>query len=409
MRNPNVLILVDEKDLDLIPQTDSIHWNIYWKTVNHDKIFRKISDIQKCVIKNNIDLVVYSRNDQVANRIKINHITAKLKIGTCSFSGIDEKFRIKQMLTCYDDFIKCNKKLNFDVLQKEDSRQNYGKYSGSFSLIFDAEQLGCFRYGIPRIMKIFNEYNVKATFFVTNVMKRVYSNAIEYLRERGHEVGIHGQWHEQLSGLDVVKQTKMINKMKNDFPGPINGANFIGRMDNATVSALVSNNFMYFVYLAVNYYQPFRYPKLSTHPVSINGNEGQIWALPISINTYSLPWFSIKKMIDSVVVSSKKNGFPHITLLLHPFRDGNINHIRTTQRLLKYLIKDLDLKPITLEQHVERLDPQNCRSIVNYEDFKAVNNFKRKLRFPETKQDFLGFSDILVRLYKLLRKNHDVF
>jgi peptidoglycan/xylan/chitin deacetylase (PgdA/CDA1 family) len=410
MENPNVLVIADKMDTELlIPKTDSENWNIYWETVNYNEIFMNVSRIRESVIKNKIDFVIYSRNDQVANRTNINKITSKMETGYSSFSGIDEKFRIEQMRICFEDFIQCNKKLDFNFSQEKKTINKTCKNTGTFSLLFDAEQLGCFRYGLTRIMGILDEYNVKATFFVTNIMKKVYSNAIDLIKKRGHEVGIHGQWHEQLSDFDVVTQTKMINKMKNDFSNNSQGANFVGRMDNASISALVTNNFVYFLYLSINYYQPFSYPKLSATPFSILSDEGSIWALPISINTYSLPWFSIKNMVDSAVILAKKNRFSHISVLLHPFRDGNLQHLRTTQRLIKYLAMDIGLRPITLEQFAGGLKAQSRLPVVKYEEFETLTRSKRILRFPETKQDVLGFSEAFIRIYKLLKKNCDVF
>ena len=163
------------------------------------------------------------------------------------------------------------------------------------------------------------------------------------------------------------------------------------------------------MYLHINYYQPFNYPKLSNIPFSINSNEGSILALPISINTYSLPWFSIKNMIDSTLTMARKNGLPHISVLLHPFRDGNLQHLRITQRLIKYLVMDLGLRPITLKQFACSLNDQTRLPVVKFPEFETVTHSKRILRFPETKQDVLGFSEALIRIYKLLKKNYDVF
>ena len=410
MKNPNVLVLADKKDVEyLVPEGESKHWNIYWKTIDYEDLFMKASELREFVLANNIDFVVYSRNDQVANRINLNPITNQLKIGFSSFSGIDNKNRINQMRTCYQDFIECNKQLPFHLPAEQKIKQKPGQSRGSFSLVFDAEQFGCFRFGLPRIFNLLDEYAVKATFFVTNIMKKVYSNAIELITKAGHDVGIHGQWHEQLFDIDVTTQTKIINEMKTDFSNCPKGANFVGRMDEATVTALVRNDFNYFMYLAVNYYQPFKYPNISNRPISINNDKSKILALPISMNTYSLPWFSIKNSIDSEVASFRETNFQHITILLHPFRDGNLNHLSITKKLLKHLTMDLGLRPISLNQLVEHLGPNIHQNSISYNEFETITRPKRNLNFPKTKQDFLGFSEVFFHAYKFLKKNHDVF
>jgi len=410
MKSPNVLVLADTKDAEyLVPQGESKHWNIFWKTMDYNDLFMKASELREFVLENNIDFVVYSRNDQVANRINLNPITNQLKIGFSSFSGIDNENRINQMSTCYQDFIECNKPLPFHSSKEQKVKHKTTQSRGTFSFVFDAEQFGCFRYGIPRIFNLLDEYDVKATFFVTNIMKKVYSNAIELIKTAGHDVGIHGQWHEQLFDIDVSTQTKIVNEMKTDFSNYPTGANFVGRMDDATVTALVRNNFKYFMYLAVNYYQPFRFPNISNRPISINNDGAKILALPISLNTYSLPWFSIKNSIDSAVASFRKTDFQHITILMHPFRDGNLNHLSTTKKLLKHLTMDLGLHPITLNQLVNNLGPNIHQNSMNYKEFETIIRPKRNLNFPKTKQDFLGFSEVFFHAYKFLKKNHDVF
>ena len=82
MENPNVLVIADKMDTELlIPKTDTKNWNIYWETVNYNEIFMNVSRIRESVIKNKIDFVIYSRNDQVANRTNINKITNKMETG----------------------------------------------------------------------------------------------------------------------------------------------------------------------------------------------------------------------------------------------------------------------------------------------------------------------------------------
>ena len=338
MHKKNVLIVVDKDDakfLDTSLKTEN--WNIFFKIIDYRQLHAKEKELEELAIKNGIDFLLYSQNDQVAKRTSIGPIHKRLKLGYSSFSGIDNKYRIMQMQTCFKDFMECGQelRLNHGERIKEQINNNPG---GTFSLIFDTEQIGCVRYGLPRILHLLKIYDVKATFFVTNLIKQVYTNILRIIEGNGHEIGLHGWCHEYLSGLSAEKQKILITIMREDFDIEIKGVNFINRMDENSISAFINNKITYFVYPFINYYRLIGYPKISTMPSLVSLSEGSIWAFPISVETYGSPWFSIKNMADSAILQSEKCGFRHITILCHPFRDGNYSHIQTTRRLVEYLI-----------------------------------------------------------------------
>jgi peptidoglycan/xylan/chitin deacetylase (PgdA/CDA1 family) len=294
-----------------------------------------------------VDFIMYSRNDQVADRISIGTVTKKLRVGYSSFSGIDEKYRIEQMKNCFQDFIECNKHLEFSSISLSSKNRSKGSKC-TFSLIFDTEQLGGVRYGLPRILELLNKYDVKATFFITNLMKKVYTNILQLIRAQEHEIGLHGKWHEYLSNFSLEEQRNLVRYMIEDFGNTrIIGANFIGRMNADTIQALIENDIKYFVYPLINYYKFFVYPKLPTEPYIVSSKDAYIWLLPVSVETYGRPWFSIKNMIDSAFRESMKSN-RHITILCHPFRDGNLQHIKVTEKLLRYLVVEKEMECMTL-------------------------------------------------------------
>ena len=76
--------------------------------------------------------------------------------------------------------------------------------------------------------------------------------------------------------------------------------------------------------------------------------------LPICVETYNLRFFSIRNMLDSALSQARKEGFSHITVLLHPFADGNLARIKTTERTLLHLMQR-GLAPITLQSLVGKI------------------------------------------------------
>lgn len=409
MKKPNILIIADKDDVRFLdPKRQSNHWNISWKVLDYNKLHKNIGELQNLVTKHHVDFVVYSRNDQVANRVGIGTVTKKLGTGYSSFSGIDKKDRIGQMVECFNDFMECGRKLDFNLERKKEElpENNTG---GTFSLIFDTEQLGGVRYGLPRILGLLNRYDVKATFFVTNLMKKVYPNILEEVQEQGHEVGLHGLCHEYLVGLGQEGQASQIKSMREDFSTEISGTNFIGRMDDTTVHALIDNKLKYYVYPLRCHYRLLSYRQVSTVPSLIRLPEGNIWALPISLETYGSQWFSIRNMVDSAISQSKKCEYRHISILCHLFRDGNLQHAEVTEKLLQYLTRR-DFQPIILSELVDTLDKQKSDFLATGELKQYFQKEKGRISLPSSWQDFLSaVPENLALLYKLSRRNHGVF
>ena len=405
MIKPNVLIIADKEDakhLDVNKQSN--HWNIFWKIIDYNRLHKSVNELQSKIKEHNIDFILYSKNDQVVKKMSIGPVTKRLEIGYSSFSGINGKYRIEEMKNCFEDFIRGDNKLDFDIPpSKERILETDNK--DTFSLVFDTEQLGGVRYGLPRILELLNKYNVKATFFVTNLMKKVYSNIVEEIHAQGHEIGLHGRWHEYLSNYSEKEQSKLIKEMIEDFGYQIHGANFIGRMNKDTVHALIENGINYFVFPLINYYRLFCYPKLPTNPFLVSSENGEIWMIPICVETYGSLWFSIENMIDSAFRESLKSN-KHITILCHPFRDGNEQHIAVTEKLLRYLVLEKEAKqivikdlPLSHERHVE----------VNEMD-KTTPKIRLSELIPRTKQDYMGIiPEDLMMIYRLIKRGHIIW
>ena len=406
MNRPNVLIIADKEDvkhLDINKQSD--HWNIFWRIIDYNRLHKSVAEIENQIKKHNIDFILYSRNDQVAKKISIGPVTKKIEIPYSSFSGIDEKYRIEEMKNCFEDFMRCDNRLNFNVTPpKERDIKDYNN-KGTFSLVFDTEQLGGVRYGLPRILELLNKYNVKATFFVTNLMKKVYSNIVEEIHAQGHEIGLHGRWHEYLSNYGLQEQKKLIKNMIEDFECPISGANFIGRMNEDTVHALIENKIEYFVYPLINHYRFFCYLKLPTNPFLVSSKSGELQMISISVETYGSSWFSIKNMIDSAFRESLKSR-EHITILSHPFRDGNLRHIEITEKLVRHLIVEKGMNSVIIKD-----------SLVSHEkriEVDMIDKASLKLRLseliPRTKWDYIGMiPENLMMVYRLIRRGHTIW
>lgn len=58
--------------------------------------------------------------------------------------------------------------------------------------------------GMPRLLDLYDKYNVKATFFYTGHIARLYPEVVRMAYKKGHEIGSHGLTHEVGKAFDVL-------------------------------------------------------------------------------------------------------------------------------------------------------------------------------------------------------------
>jgi len=374
----NVLIVCEKKDNELIEKIkESSFWNITAFFCPYHSLAKKLKTIEKIISENNIDFLLYEKNEQIGN-FKISEVTNTLNIGYSSFSGIDKDDFEKQMKRCFQDFISCN--INLDITcEKIKKKSISGK---TFSLIFDLEQLGGARYGLPRILKLLKKYEIPATFFTTNLIKKVYKNVLDVVSSCGHEIGLHGLFHEYLSNYDLKEQTKKIKIMLNDFKKyKVSGSNFIGRMNEKTIEAVLKNNLKYFVFNVKN---TKRFLSVYSDPLLLYFNKKSVWMVPVFVETYEKTWPEIKNQIDNTLrVASKEC---HLTILMHPFYDGSRDNIKKLEKMIEYLYEK-NMTPVRLDEKVKSMKTYKPEKLIKFhiEGNDEKNKILRMIKFVKNR------------------------
>lgn len=307
--------------------------------------YRRLGDyterLRQIVRERHIDFVLFARNDQVFERVSIGPLIRALGVGYSSFSGIDTPDYLEQTRACLDDYLSGTARLGplLGASTRVPPEPHTPPVGETFSLLFDLEQLGGARFGLPRILDVLDARATTATFFTTNVIQEVYADAPELLTTRGHEVGLHGLCHEYLAGRPCDEQRDLIGHMKTRFGPrvPVVGANFIGRMDASTVTAMIENGLTYWVQFMEHSYAPFSYRTMPLRPLPVWIAGRSMWVVPISVETNNRPWFSIRNMLDSALASACREPRPHVNILLHPFRDGAKRHVGDVERIVAYM------------------------------------------------------------------------
>ena len=67
--------------------------------------------------------------------------------------------------------------------------------------------------GLPKILDVMNEFDIRATFFVTGNIAKKYPKVIKNLSKR-HEIGSHGYNHEMFDEITLDKKKKIIKSKK---------------------------------------------------------------------------------------------------------------------------------------------------------------------------------------------------
>jgi peptidoglycan/xylan/chitin deacetylase (PgdA/CDA1 family) len=324
-------------------------------TIDYQQMMNQVEEIRATLVKHDLDFILFSCNDQIFDHRSIGPLIRSLRVGYSTFSAIDSGSIGKQTMQCLNDYLGSPQPLKLPTSPQINPESIPG--DKTFSLIFDLEQLAGARFGLPRVLDLLHEFNVRANFFMTSVIEEVYPDTIRQLVDSGHEIGFHGRYHEYLSGLSGEEQSEMIRNMKSDFhaAAPIRGANFIYRMDNTTVSSMIANRIDYFVTFMEHRYAPFTFCQPPIKPMLVDGDQGRIWMVPVSVETYNRPWFGVKNMIDAATNAAKSEPWNHLNILCHPFRDGAQRHVGKLRRLLAYMTQNLGYRGAGLNRVVAGL------------------------------------------------------
>lgn len=68
--------------------------------------------------------------------------------------------------------------------------------------------------GMPRILELYDRYQVRATFFFTGHIARLYPQVVRMAVEHGHEVGSHGLTHEVSKAFDVMPRAEQLEHLR---------------------------------------------------------------------------------------------------------------------------------------------------------------------------------------------------
>jgi peptidoglycan/xylan/chitin deacetylase (PgdA/CDA1 family) len=96
---------------------------------------------------------------------------------------------------------RCAVAITFDI--DSDSLLYYAYPGTAATKIGTASWLRYDRVAVPRILKLYEKYGIKQTFFVPGWTAEHYPDTINQIVDLGHEIGLHGYLHERFDSLSA--------------------------------------------------------------------------------------------------------------------------------------------------------------------------------------------------------------
>ena len=297
------------------------------------------------------EALIFLRNDDMEGHPPIGRILRELRLGYTAVSAIDPEASDEQTRTCIRDLLSGRADVPIP-LGKADTAADDRTPRGTCSFVFDLEQFGGARYGMPRLLPLIEPSNIRATFFVTGFVAEVFPSLVRRIHDGGHELGVHGSVHEFLQGRSLEEQEKRVKTQVALLRkhGPVHGANFIFRMDDLSPEAFARCSLRYFVLFRKHLFQRTRFIPASGRPRAFRAPSGDLTMVPLAVETYGLTWPEIRAGVDSAWKTAMREGSRHISALMHPFKDGTAARIDQTGRLIRYMLVELGLRAIPLAE-----------------------------------------------------------
>ena len=107
------------------------------------------------------------------------------------------------------------------------------------------------KQGMPRLLNLYQKYNIKSTFFFTGHIAKLYPDIVKMIIPYGHEIGSHGLNHEVNNSFDLLSYDKQLKNLKSskDILENISGDEVISfrapaaRVNKNTSRALIESGF----------------------------------------------------------------------------------------------------------------------------------------------------------------------
>jgi len=71
-----------------------------------------------------------------------------------------------------------------------------------------------YRVGLPLLLELLSKHDIKSTFYFTGMMAEIVPEAVELVKEHGHEIGCHGYDHSPNMAFDLLGYEEQVGELK---------------------------------------------------------------------------------------------------------------------------------------------------------------------------------------------------
>ena len=71
-----------------------------------------------------------------------------------------------------------------------------------------------YKVGLPRLLDLYSKYDIPSTFYFTGEFVEMVPEAIDIVKDHGHEIGCHGYSHDVDRALDILTYKEQLNELK---------------------------------------------------------------------------------------------------------------------------------------------------------------------------------------------------
>lgn len=201
--------------------------------------------------------------------------------------------------------------------------------------------------GMPRLLDLYDKYEIKTTFFYTGYIAKLYPDVVRMAKIRGHEIACHGLTHDNKYAFDVLTLKEQINHLREakDILENISGQEVITfrapalRINRLTATALAETGFEYDSSLAAKRFDFFmshgtseklnwlfanRKPYRTDPDNLFKKGNGKIIEVPLSalivpyIGTVIRIFPNLSKFLRNLLIFDSSITGTQINLLVHP-------------------------------------------------------------------------------------------
>lgn len=179
--------------------------------------------------------------------------------------------------------------------------------------------------GLEIILKLLNEYKIKATFFTTAIYAEKHPKLIERIISEKHELASHMYYHSNYNEEHILKSKKKLEEISNTS---VNGIR-MPRLKKVNLEKIKKAGYLYDSSLNPTFI-PGRYNNLSKPKTLFTDPSTNLLILPFSTSIFRLPlfWLSFKNFnlhfyILLCKYTLKRDNYLH--LYFHPWEFANLS------------------------------------------------------------------------------------